>query len=122
MSAVDSEASRRVALATARQGVVLLQNGASGAKLKLPLTQAAYPTVAMIGPNANASMNLLSGYHGSPPFLVSPLEAMRQAWDLVDVLDRLHPFPDDVLPDILCVDRLDRVLRQEAKQRVFVED
>ena len=36
-----------------------------------------YKTIAMVGPNANASMNLLSGYHGSPPFLVSPVAAMR---------------------------------------------
>ena len=37
--------------------------------------------VAMIGPNANASLNLLSGYHGTPPpdLLVSPLHAMAAA-------------------------------------------
>ena len=33
----------------------------------------------MIGPNADAKMNLLSGYHGDPPLLVSPLSAMRSA-------------------------------------------
>lgn len=35
--------------------------------------------VAMIGPNANATLNLLSGYHGTPPFLVSPLLALQRA-------------------------------------------
>ena len=30
-------------------------------------------------PNADAKMNLLSGYHGDPPLLVSPLSAMRSA-------------------------------------------
>eukprot|EP00038_Savillea_parva_P007576 m.171063 g.171063 ORF g.171063 m.171063 type:complete len:884 (-) comp13331_c0_seq1:2752-5403(-) len=48
--------------------------------LVLPITKARYPCVAMMGPMANASMNLLSGYHGSPPFLVSPLAAMQAAW------------------------------------------
>jgi beta-glucosidase-like glycosyl hydrolase len=82
MAVVDSAEHRAVALATARQGVILLQNGdgSGGAKVKLPLSKAKYETLAMIGPNANASMNLLSGYHGSPPFLVSPLQAMRKKW------------------------------------------
>lgn len=35
----------------------------------------------MVGPNANASMNLLSGYHGAPPRLVSPLQAMTKIWE-----------------------------------------
>ena len=34
----------------------------------------------MIGPNANATSNLLGGYHGSPPFTpISPLAAMQAA-------------------------------------------
>ena len=74
---VDSAANKAVALKAARQGVVLLQNNAPDAKAKLPLSKEQYKTVAMIGPNANATMNLLSGYHGSSPFLVSPLAAMR---------------------------------------------
>ena len=60
--------------------MVLLQNGVAGAKAKLPLSKGIYKKVAMVGPNANATMNLLSGYHGSPPFLVSPLAAMRAKW------------------------------------------
>ena len=71
---VDSDAHRALALKQARQAIVLLQNlprkgiGANGemngteAPL-LPLKKGA--KVAMIGPNANASLNLLSGYVGS---------------------------------------------------------
>jgi beta-glucosidase-like glycosyl hydrolase len=77
---VDDAANKAVALKAARQGVVLLQNGVAGAKAKLPLSKGIYKKVAMVGPNANATMNLLSGYHGSPPFLVSPLAAMRAKW------------------------------------------
>ena len=74
---VDDAANKQVALKAARQGVILLQNGGAGAKLTLPLSKSKHKTLAMIGPNANASMNLLSGYHGSPPFLISPLEVRR---------------------------------------------
>jgi beta-D-xylosidase 4 len=81
---VDTARHRAVALQAAREGVVLLQNGAGSevgdAALRLPLDKAKHKIVAMVGPMANASMNLLSGYHGSPPFLTSPLDAMRAAW------------------------------------------
>ena len=71
---VDSAAHRAVALKAARQAIVLLQNRAeaahpsprqhhAGTKPILPLAKGA--KVAMIGPNANASLNLLSGYHGT---------------------------------------------------------
>ena len=78
---VDAPAHRQLALKAARQGVVLLQNG-NGKQAKLPLSPAQYKTVALIGPNANASMNLLSGYHGDAPhdLLRSPLEHMRKIW------------------------------------------
>jgi hypothetical protein len=110
IDSVNSKKHQRLALELARQGVVLLQNneinealrhgeagsggsGGSGVRVaaegrmqgaakfaKLPLSKDAYRTVAMVGPNANASMNLLSGYHGDAPFLVSPLEAMSAKW------------------------------------------
>ena len=39
-------------------------------------------TVALLGPNANATRNLLGGYHGTPPPFgpVSALAAMRAGW------------------------------------------
>eukprot|EP00937_MAST-01D_sp_MAST-1D-sp2_P002429 g2429.t1 len=77
---VDTTAHRALALRAAREGIVLLQNGVVGAGAKLPLSPASQRTIAMLGPNANASMNLLSGYHGNAPLLVSPLHAMRAKW------------------------------------------
>lgn len=82
---VDVPQHRAVALQAAQEGVTLLQNGARG-QLVLPLSKAEHKVVAMIGPMANASMNLLSGYHGTPPFLVSPLDAMRATWESDNVL------------------------------------
>ena len=88
LGSVDSAAHRSLALLTARQGVVLLQNNAteetSGSdapkKGLLPLDVTKFKSIAMIGPNANATSNLLGGYHGSPPFTpISPLIAMQNA-------------------------------------------
>lgn len=78
---VDTAAHRSLALKAARQGIILLQNPSSAAAA-LPLSATAFPKLAMIGPNANASMNLLSGYHGSAPadLLRSPLQHMRAIW------------------------------------------
>ena len=82
---VDTPAHRQLALKAARQGVVLLQNSdgkQAVSAAKLPLSPTRYKTVALVGPNANASMNLLSGYHGDAPrdLLRSPLDHMRKIW------------------------------------------
>lgn len=67
---VDTARHRDVALQAAREGIVLLQNGPEGvrhgestgdATLRLPLDKSKHKIVAMVGPMANASMNLLSG-------------------------------------------------------------
>lgn len=83
-TACCTKAHRDLALKQARQAIVLLQNrqrasniAAGESKPLLPLQSGL--KVAMIGPNANASLNLLSGYHGTPPFVLSPLTAMRAA-------------------------------------------
>jgi len=81
VSQVDSVKHRQVALKAARQGIVLLQNNEERGIARLPISKDEYKSIAMIGPNANASMNLLSGYHGSPPFLISPLNAMKAIWE-----------------------------------------
>ncbi|KAH8072041.1 symporter [Aureococcus anophagefferens] len=67
---------RRTALRAQREGLVLLQNP----NQILPLDGRG--TLAVIGPNANASMNLLSGYHGTPPpdLLRSPLQELEARW------------------------------------------
>ena len=76
VDAVDSPAHRALALRAAREGLVLLQNP----NQMLPLDGRG--TLAVIGPNANASMNLLSGYHGTPPpdLLRSPLQELEARW------------------------------------------
>ncbi|KAH8045039.1 symporter [Aureococcus anophagefferens] len=76
VDAVDSPAHRALALRAAREGLVLLQNP----NQILPLDGRG--TLAVIGPNANASMNLLSGYHGTPPpdLLRSPLQELEARW------------------------------------------
>ena len=64
---VDSSKHRALAHKQAQQSIVLLQNSVdqkTGEKL-LPL-KGQGQKVAMIGPNANARLNLLSGYHGTP--------------------------------------------------------
>lgn len=58
--AVDSPAARALALDAARQSIVLLKNRGE----LLPLDARTLRTVAVIGPNANATQTLLSNYHG----------------------------------------------------------
>lgn len=67
LDTVDSPKHRALAHKQAQQSIVLLQNSVhkkTGKKL-LPLKPTGQ-TIAMIGPNANARLNLLSGYHGTP--------------------------------------------------------
>ena len=65
-SNVDTPQHRQVALDAARQGMVLLQNKNNLLPLQLNATQDnLLKTVAMIGPHANATQNLLSNYHGT---------------------------------------------------------
>eukprot|EP00698_Gefionella_okellyi_P025800 TRINITY_DN957_c0_g1_i2.p1 TRINITY_DN957_c0_g1~~TRINITY_DN957_c0_g1_i2.p1 ORF type:complete len:847 (-),score=150.04 TRINITY_DN957_c0_g1_i2:90-2630(-) len=70
MDSVDSWQHKDLALDAARQGIVLLNNSAG----LLPLSKSA--TVAVIGPNANATDDLLGNYHGSYPFVISPLQGI----------------------------------------------
>ena len=73
LNQVDSIYHENAALQAAREGIVLLQNNGG----ILPLKRTA--SIALIGPQANATRNMLSGYHGSPPFLKSPLDAIKKA-------------------------------------------
>lgn len=82
LESVDTTDHRDMALRAAREAMVLLQNKAiqrdgADAGAVLPIDASTVRSVALVGPGANASRNLLSGYHGSPPFLVSPLAAMQ---------------------------------------------
>eukprot|EP01136_Pigoraptor_vietnamica_P019600 Opistho-1_new@67390 len=67
--AVDTQAHRALALAAARESLVLLHNPRN----VLPLSRDAVKTVAIVGPNANASETMQGNYYGRAPFLVTPV-------------------------------------------------
>lgn len=56
----------------ARQGVVLLKNGNSS----LPLSPSAVRSLAVVGPNANATKTMLGNYEGAPCRYVTPLQGL----------------------------------------------
>ncbi len=69
----DCEAHRALALQTARESIVLLKNAAGF----LPLDKASLKTIAVIGPNADDDLVLLSNYFGWPSRSVTPLQGIR---------------------------------------------
>src|SRR3984957_20158411 len=69
----DSQAHHELALAAARESMVLLKNE-HGA---LPLSKK-LKTIAVIGPNADSVEVLLGNYNGEPSHPVTPLEGIRQ--------------------------------------------
>jgi len=68
-SMVDTAQHRQLAWEAATQSIILLKNNVTstpwGASPLLPLQGGKLKTVAVIGPNANATQTLLSNYHGS---------------------------------------------------------
>ncbi|KAG5541699.1 hypothetical protein RHGRI_021508 [Rhododendron griersonianum] len=62
-----------LALEAARNGIVLLKN----LNKLLPLHKAKTPSLAVIGPNANASETLLGNYEGTPCKRTSALQAFQ---------------------------------------------
>lgn len=63
---------RALALSAARETIVLLKNAGG----LLPLRAEKYPTIAVIGPNADR--RLLGGYSGKPRFYTTVLEGIRE--------------------------------------------
>jgi len=70
---VCSPEHRYLALKAAQSGIVLLKNDA---KL-LPFPKGKTPSLAVIGPNADAAETLLGNYHGPPCIKISPLRALQ---------------------------------------------
>eukprot|EP01059_Diplonema_ambulator_P010168 TRINITY_DN20168_c0_g1_i2.p1 TRINITY_DN20168_c0_g1~~TRINITY_DN20168_c0_g1_i2.p1 ORF type:complete len:489 (+),score=84.21 TRINITY_DN20168_c0_g1_i2:287-1753(+) len=68
---LDTKEHRELALEAARQGVVLLKNNG-----KFPLQKDPSMTLAVIGPNANATTTMQANYQGVAPYLISPLEGL----------------------------------------------
>ncbi|KAH7847792.1 hypothetical protein Vadar_030315 [Vaccinium darrowii] len=70
---VCTQAHQSLALEAARNGIVLLKN----LNKLLPLQKAKTPSLAVIGPNANANETLLGNYHGSPCKQISALQGFQ---------------------------------------------
>ncbi|PQP96150.1 putative beta-D-xylosidase 7 [Prunus yedoensis var. nudiflora] len=68
-----SKEHQALALEAAQDGIVLLKN--SGRLLPLPKSKTI--SLAVIGPNANASETLLGNYHGRPCKSITPLKALQ---------------------------------------------
>nr|BAJ90315.1 predicted protein [Hordeum vulgare subsp. vulgare] len=68
---VCTSSNRELARETARQGIVLLKN--SGA---LPLSAKSIKSMAVIGPNANASFTMIGNYEGTPCKYTTPLQGL----------------------------------------------
>ncbi|KAM7470438.1 hypothetical protein LguiA_008621 [Lonicera macranthoides] len=69
---VCTPANQELARETARQGIVLLKNSPSS----LPLSPNAIRSLAVIGPNANATNPMIGNYEGIPCGFISPLEGL----------------------------------------------
>jgi beta-glucosidase len=77
----DTEAHRQLALRTAREAIVLLKNKDG----LLPLKRA-YPTIAVIGPNADSLDALEGNYNGTPSRPVTVLTGIKKRFPRSRVL------------------------------------
>eukprot|EP00049_Salpingoeca_infusionum_P006942 m.113052 g.113052 ORF g.113052 m.113052 type:complete len:901 (+) comp13502_c0_seq1:214-2916(+) len=66
---INTPQHQQLALEASQQGMTLLKNEDS----KLPLSKTTQ-TVALIGPNANASVTMQGNYQGIAPFLITPTQ------------------------------------------------
>ncbi|KAJ0011446.1 hypothetical protein Pint_33822 [Pistacia integerrima] len=70
---VCTEDHQLLALDAAKQGIVLLDNNGA-----LPLSSNTTKNLAIIGPNANATMVMISNYAGKPCGYTSPLQGLQK--------------------------------------------
>ncbi|KZS40916.1 glucan 1,4-alpha-glucosidase [Aquimarina aggregata] len=70
---VCSEEHYKLSEKTARESIVLLKNENKTLPLKKDI-----PSIAVIGPNANAKQVLLGNYHGTPHNSITPLKAIKE--------------------------------------------
>lgn len=68
-SHVCTQPHHELALEAARQGIVLLKNHGPA----LPLSPRRHPTIAVIGPNSNATVTMIGNYAGKLIFQQKPL-------------------------------------------------
>lgn len=69
---IDTPAHQQLALEASRQGYVLLENN----NRRLPLQASNVNTIALIGPNADATTTMQGNYAGHAPFLISPQQGL----------------------------------------------
>lgn len=77
-SDVSTAATEALALKAAVEGITLLKNDGT-----LPLREKVPGSVAIIGPWANATVQMQGNYAGTAPFLISPLSAFQSSWSNV---------------------------------------
>ncbi|VAH53427.1 unnamed protein product [Triticum turgidum subsp. durum] len=68
---VCTSSNQELARETARQGIVLLKNNGA-----LPLSAKSIKSMAVIGPNANASFTMIGNYEGTPCKYTTPLQGL----------------------------------------------
>eukprot|EP00050_Salpingoeca_kvevrii_P017654 m.67087 g.67087 ORF g.67087 m.67087 type:complete len:487 (-) comp7653_c0_seq1:71-1531(-) len=78
---VNTPAHQQLALDAARQGIVLLQNDNN----RLPLQ--GRPTIALVGPNSNATTTMQGNYQGVAPFLTTISTGLKAYTDSVQQSD-----------------------------------
>ncbi len=72
-SAVDTNASRQLALESAQQSMVLLKNLNNA----LNINQLKNKKIALIGPAGNATSLMQGNYYGKAPYLIDPFTAFK---------------------------------------------
>ena len=72
---VNTPGHQALAKQAADQGLVLLKN----IENTLPLKQNSKPKIAVIGPYATATTELLGNYAGGPPYIISPVQGFNQS-------------------------------------------
>ena len=70
---INTPAHQQLALEAARQGIVLLKNTNN----VLPISASLVKSIAVIGPNGNATEVLKGNYAGKPAFLISPIQGLE---------------------------------------------
>ena len=70
---MNTKEHQALALDAARQGIVLLKNDNGN----LPLSATTAKTVAVIGPNGNATTTMQGNYYGQAPYLISPMQGVQ---------------------------------------------
>eukprot|EP01123_Difflugia_compressa_P001965 TRINITY_DN1254_c0_g1_i1.p1 TRINITY_DN1254_c0_g1~~TRINITY_DN1254_c0_g1_i1.p1 ORF type:complete len:830 (+),score=168.28 TRINITY_DN1254_c0_g1_i1:160-2490(+) len=71
---VNTPDHQKLALLASRETMVLLKNDNN----VLPLDKSKITTVALIGPNAQATTTMIGNYYGSAPYLVSPQDGLNK--------------------------------------------